>query len=439
MKDVDLFIRNAATLVPVADGPAGPVPGGAMDRLTTIEDGAVAAKDGRVVAVGSTADVEDAVALLPGGVEVDASGCVVIPAFVDPHTHALFAGSREWEFDARIRGRSYMEIAHSGGGINSTVRTFRTTSDEDILRPSVARLRQMMLNGTAVVEIKSGYGLSTEEEIRALRLIRRLSELVPMEIHATFLGAHEVPDEFRGRKDAYVGVVIDEMIPRVAAEGLAEFCDVFCEEGVFSVDESERILRAAARSGLKLKVHADELSPTGGAELAGRIGAVSADHLLFPSERGLLAMRDAGVVPVLLPGTSYSLGSETYAPARRMIHMDLPVSLATDCNPGSSMTESMPFIVSLACLQMRLTPAEALTAATRNAAGAIDRADSVGSLRPGHKAHIQVLDAPSFATIPYHVGRSHVRHLFIDGAWAVRDGRLGSWGERGPEGSHSGR
>ncbi|MBU1948001.1 MAG: imidazolonepropionase, partial [Candidatus Eisenbacteria bacterium] len=356
--------------------------------------------------------------------EVDASGCTVIPAFIDPHTHVLFAGSREWEFEERLRGRTYMEIAQAGGGIRSSVRMFRQTSDEEILRQSHRRIDRMIGLGTAVIEVKSGYALSVDQELRALRLIRKLAERVPVEIHATFMGAHEVPDEYRDRKSEYIDLVIHEMIPRVAEEGLAEFCDVFCEEGVFSVAESERILNAAARYGLRAKLHADELSPLGGAELAGKLRAVSADHLLHPSDNGLRAMKEGGVIPVLLPATSYSLHSKTYAPARRMIEMDLPVALATDCNPGSSMTESMPFVISLACLQMGLTPAEALSAATRNAAAALGIEKQAGSLAVGNKAHIQILDAPSYATLPYHIGVSHVRDLFIDGKGVFRDGQL---------------
>jgi imidazolonepropionase len=424
MAEADLLIEKAGLLVPVDDGPPGPLPGSLMDGIRTLRDGAVAAHEGRIVAVGTTEEVRDTVRLRPGATVVDASGCTVLPAFVDPHTHVLFAGSREWEFEERLRGRSYMEIARAGGGIRSSVRMFRETPDEEILRQTRRRLGWMMRHGTAVAEVKSGYGLSTEEELRALRLIGRLAEEGPLEIVPTFLGAHEVPDAYRDRRGAYVDLVVEEMIPRVAEEGLARFCDVFCEEGVFSVEESERILRAGRERGLLPKVHADELSSLGGAELAARVGAISADHLLYPSERGMLAMKERGVVPVLLPATSYSLGSERYAPARQMIHMDLPVALATDCNPGSSMTESMPLVISLACLMMRLTPAEALVAATRNAAHAVGLGEEVGMLAPGRRAHIQILEAPSYATIPYHVGISHLRDLFIAGRWVVRAGEL---------------
>ncbi|MBU1702124.1 MAG: imidazolonepropionase [Candidatus Eisenbacteria bacterium] len=424
MQDVDLLIRNAGQMAPLSDGEEGPLPGRRMDLWTLVKDGAIGVLKGRIVAVGETSDVLSRTRLQTGGVEVDASGCTVIPAFIDPHTHVLFAGSREWEFEERLRGRTYMEIAQAGGGIRSSVRMFRQTSDEEILRQSHRRIDRMIGLGTAVIEVKSGYALSVDQELRALRLIRKLAERVPVEIHATFMGAHEVPDEYRDRKSEYIDLVIHEMIPRVAEEGLAEFCDVFCEEGVFSVAESERILNAAARYGLRAKLHADELSPLGGAELAGKLRAVSADHLLHPSDNGLRAMKEGGVIPVLLPATSYSLHSKTYAPARRMIEMDLPVALATDCNPGSSMTESMPFVISLACLQMGLTPAEALSAATRNAAAALGIEKQAGSLAVGNKAHIQILDAPSYATLPYHIGVSHVRDLFIDGKGVFRDGQL---------------
>ncbi|MBD3335730.1 MAG: imidazolonepropionase [Candidatus Eisenbacteria bacterium] len=428
MTEVDLLIHDAALLLPLDDGDGGALPGGAMDALRVVENGAVAVRDGLIAAVGETPALAGATRLRDGGVDVDASGATVMPAFVDPHTHVVFAGSREWEFEERLRGKSYMEIARAGGGIRSSVRAFRQASDEEILRQSRRRVERMLGLGTAVVEVKSGYGLDAEQELRALRLIRELGRQVPAEIHATFLGAHEIPDGYRDRPDRYVDLVVEEMIPRVAEEGLATFCDVFCEEGVFSVAQSEKILTAARRHGLRPKLHADELSSLGGAELAARVGAVSADHLLYPSDAGLQAMQAAGVVPVLLPATSYSLGSATYAPARKMIALGLPVSLATDCNPGSSMTESMPLAISLACLQMGLTPAEAVAAATRNAAAALDLAGEVGRLAPGYRAHIQILDAPSYSTLPYHVGVSHVRDLFVAGRGVIRDGRAASTG-----------
>ena len=400
----DLLIRNASQLVTVSSPRSGPRRGREMEELGIIRDGALAARSGAIVAAGRTDDILETVMLAEGGIDIDAGGKVVTPGLVDAHTHPVFAGSREDEFEQRLKGTTYQEIAAAGGGIRSTVRKVRQASREELFRSALPRLDRMMEHGTTTIEAKSGYGLSCEAEIKLLGVIRELNEQHPMDIVPTFLGAHEVPDEYRGRSEAYIDLVVEEMMPAVARAGLADFCDVFCEEGVFDVDQSRRILTAARQAGMKLKLHADELSPGGGAELAAELSAVSADHLVAVSPAGIGAMAEKGVIAVLLPGTTFSLLLRAYAPARDMIDAGLPVALATDMNPGSCRTESMPMIITLACVMMRLTPAEAVTAATINAAWAIGRETSVGSLDIGKKADVVIWDMPTVSYLPYHFG-----------------------------------
>ncbi len=420
--EADLIItgaRQLLTLAPLAGG--APKRGPQMSALGLIEDGALAVAGGRIATVGTTEQVRGQCRLRPHGDEIDAAECVVLPAFVDPHTHVLFAGTREWEFEERLRGKTYMEIAAAGGGIHSSVRMFRAAEDAAILAGSLLRLDQMAAYGTGTVEIKTGYGLATDQELRALRLIGELAARHRVRIVATFLGAHEIPREHAADPEAYVDLLVERMIPEAAALGIARFCDVFCERGVFTVDQSRRILLAARRAGLMPKLHADEIEATGGAELAAEVGAVSADHLGKVSEEGLRRMAQAGVVAVLLPGTLFSLRAAAYAPARRMVELGVPVALATDCNPGSSMTESMPWIIALACREMGLTPAEAVTAATYNAAAALGLAGECGALAPGYRADLQILHAPSYARLPYHVGHSDLRDLVLAGQVALRN------------------
>ena len=390
-----------------------------MESLGVVEDGAVAAREGRIVAVGTTGDVASRVELREGSVEIDAAGKVVMPGFVDAHTHPVFVGSREDEFELRIKGATYLEIAQKGGGIRSTVRKVRRASKEELFRTAWPRLERMLEHGTTTVEAKSGYGLSTEDELTLLQVIRELNERHPIDLVPTFLGAHDIPDEYQDRKHEYVELVINEMIPAVAQRRLAEFCDVFCEEGVFDVDESRRILTAARQAGLKLKLHADELSPSGGAELAAEMKATSADHLVAMSEGAARALKKQGVIAVVLPGTTFSLGLRTYAPVRRMIEEGVPVALATDMNPGSCRTESMAIVTTLACVMMRMTPAEAITAATINAAWAVERGDDVGSLDVGKKADIVVWDIPRFTYLPYHFGVNLVETVIKNGRVVV--------------------
>ncbi len=422
MREVSLLILNASQLVRVPPPESGGAKrGGEMAELGIIESGAVAVDGSRIVAVGTTEEISKAFRTRVGGEVIDASGCVVAPAFVDPHTHALFAGTREWEFEERLRGVPYMEIAAKGGGIHASVRMFRQATDEELLAQTLERLDRMAAFGTATVEIKTGYGLDPEQELRALRLLAEIRDRHMLNVVVTYLGAHEIPQEFTGRSDEYVALLTERMIPEAAATGVPRFCDVFCEKGVFSVEQSRVILEAGKRVGLRPKIHADEIAPLGGAELAVEVGAVSADHLGSISERGIEAMAHSDVVAVLLPGTVYSLGLERYAPARRMIEAGVPVAISTDCNPGSSMVDSMPLVISLSCLMMDIAPAEALTAATYNAAAALGLENETGSLSPGYRADIQIIEAPSYARLPYHLGSSDLKWLIVSGRIALAD------------------
>lgn len=338
-----------------------------------------------------------------GAERIDCTGLTVLPGFVDSHTHMVFAGNRANEFAMRLRGATYQEIAASGGGILNSVRAVREASVDEIVEVGRKLVLSAFRHGSTTIEVKSGYGLDVESEMRLLEAVRRIDNEVPVDLVATFLGAHDMPPEHRDNREAYVMQIIDEMIPRVAAAGLAEFCDVFSDTGYFTVSESERIFAAAREHGMKLKVHADELSSFGGAEMAARVGAVSADHLLQISDEGIARMKDAGTVATLLPGTAFFLNLP-YAPARRMIDDGLAVALATDCNPGSNMCENMQMTVALACMGMRMTVEEAITATTLNGAAALDRSDRIGSIEPGKQADLAIFDAPDYPTLAYHYG-----------------------------------
>jgi imidazolonepropionase len=354
---------------------------------------------------------------------IDAYGKTVMPGLVDPHTHLVFAGTRENEFAMRIQGKSYQEIAAGGGGINATVAATRTAGRQELKAAARKALDRMLTLGTTTVEAKSGYGLELETELKMLEVIRDLNDEGPMTVIPTFMGAHEIPSEFRQNPEAYVDLVITRMLPEVAARKLARFCDVFCETGVFTVEQSERILSAAVALGLEPRVHADELSDLGGAALAARVKARTADHLLFASDDGMRRMAEAGVIAVLLPGTAYFLRLERYARARDMIAAGVPVALATDFNPGSCMTESLPLILNMACTQMRMLPAEAITAATINAAWAIGEEDCVGSLEVGKQADILILGAPSHEHLCYHFGVNLVETVIKSGKVIVEGGQ----------------
>jgi len=408
-----LVVVNIGQLVTLAQGPV-PRTGEDMSELGISEDAALVAVDGEITWIGANDDVEWAGA----DTVLDARGMCVVPGFVDPHTHLVWAGSREREFQMKLQGASYMEIMEAGGGIHSTVRATRAASEEDLVIGALARLDNMLSAGTTTVEAKSGYGLSTEAELRCLRAIREVDRRHPSTIVSTFLGAHAVPEEFKDKgADAYIDNVIDEQLPAVVDDEdgpLAKWCDAFVEEGVFTVEQGERLFEAAKAKGLRIRLHADEFTDTGAAELSARVGAVSADHLAAASDDGLEAMLSAGVTAMLLPGTPFVLGSDVYPRARHMIDMGLPVALATDLNPNC-LVDSMPFVMTLACLQMGMTPAEALTASTINGAYSLGLDDRVGSILVGKRADLVVLDAPNHLHIAYNANRDIVRTVVKDG------------------------
>ena len=353
---------------------------------------------------------------------LDAGGGCMLPGFVDPHTHPVWAGSREDEFNRRLRGSTYMEIARAGGGINATVRATRGASRDQLLATTLARLDIFLGHGTTTIEAKSGYGLDLATELRLLEVIRDADRSHPLDLHPTCLAAHEVPPEHRDDPERYIRLLVDEIHPAIAASGLAEAVDVFCERGVFDLDQTRRLLADAPHYGWRIHLHADELSQLGGTELAVELGALTADHLIYVSEAGIRALAASETVAVLLPGTSFFLRS-SYAPARAMVEGGCAVAVATDCNPGSSPTQSMPAILALACLGLGLTVEEALTAATLNAAAAIGRAGEIGSLEVGKRADLVVLGAPSYHHLVYHYGVNQVRHVVKNGRLVVRDGR----------------
>jgi imidazolonepropionase len=398
-----LVIRNAAQLVCVSQQRELVKRGAAMGHLAVLEGGAVIVRQGRIDWVGHY----DRLPRVPADARViDATGKAVSPGLIDSHTHLVFAGTREDEFEQRLEGRSYQEIAARGGGILATVRRVHEAAREELKDLARRRLRRLLSFGITTVEVKSGYGLTPADERKCLEVIADLDEEGPLELVPTFLGAHAVPDEFRNDREGYVRLLTGEMLPEIARCRLAQFCDVFCETGVFSLEESERILLRARELGLQLKLHADELTPLGGAELAARLGATSADHLLCITDAGIAALARSGTVATLLPGTAFFLGM-TYAPARRLIEAGLAVALASDCNPGTCPTENLPLVGAMACTQMRMLPAEVLTALTLNAAAALGRADRIGSLEVGKQADLVIWDVPNYRHLFYHFGVNH--------------------------------
>jgi imidazolonepropionase len=408
-----LILINAGQLVTLGPGPL-PRTGESMSELGIIEDGALVSVDGEITWLGTTDDVE----WVGADTVVDARGACVVPGFVDPHTHLVWGGSREHEFEMKLKGASYMEVMAAGGGIHSTVQSTREAPEEDLVISALARLDRMLGAGTTTVEAKSGYGLSVEAELKCLRAIREASRRHPTTVVPTFLGAHAVPKEFEKKgADAYVDHVIADQLPKAVSDEdgrLSIFCDAFVEEGVFTVEHGERIFEAAKGMDLGVRVHADEFVDTGGAALAAGVGAASADHLAASSNDGLEAMRDAGVTATLLPGTPFVLRSADYPRARDMIEMGVAVALATDLNPNC-MVDSMPFVMSLACLQMGMTPAEALTASTINSASSLDLDHLVGSLQVGKRADFVVLDAPNYLHLAYQLNRDVVRTVVKNG------------------------
>jgi len=412
-----LAVINCSQVVTLA-GAKRARTGGDLRQLAIIEDGAMLVRGDEIEAVGRRREIE---ALIDADCEViDAGKRIVLPGFVDAHTHPVFAGNRANEFEQRTAGASYREIASAGGGIRATVRATRNASPKDLVKAGKHYAAWFLRCGTTTVEAKSGYGLTLEDELKILRAIKQLDQETSLNYVPTFLGAHDIPSEYKSRPQMYVSLVINEMLPRVAAEKLAAYCDIFCEEGVFTTDEAWQILSAARCHGLGLRIHADQLSLSGGAKLAAELNAATADHLEHTDVPGIVALKAANVQPVLLPGSVYALGSNRYPAARQMIDAGLGVVLATDFNPGSSPTPSMTMILSLACTQMKMTPAEAITAATINAAYSLGRGDEIGSLERGKRADFVIHDISDYRELPYWFGVEHPWRVYTSGKLACQ-------------------
>jgi len=407
LKSVALL--HASQLVTLL-GPKRPRIGHEMSDLAIIRDGGMLIRDGKIDIVGASKEIEKNTR---DAEVIDAGGKVVLPGFVDAHTHLVFSGNRLDDFERRARGETYEQLAAAGGGIWSTVEKTRASNDVDLLAQAKKHANWFLRCGTTTVEAKSGYGLTVEDELKILRVMRRLNQETRLEVVPTFLGAHAVPRELR--ESDYVDLVINEMLPRIASERLAEFCDIFCEYGYFDIEQSGRILTAAKKLGFKLRAHVDQLTNSGGAKLTAELGATTADHLEKTDEEGLAALKSAGVQPVLLPGSVYALGSTCYPLAREMIDAGLAVVIATDFNPGSSPTVSMPMILSLACTQMKMSPAEAITASTINAAYSLNRGDKIGSLEPGKRANFSILDCEDYRELAYWFGFAQVHSVYVRG------------------------
>ncbi|KXH79851.1 imidazolonepropionase [Sporosarcina sp. HYO08] len=414
-----LWIKHATQLATLASSGKGPRSKEAMSDLGLVEDGSLWIEDGMIQSVGTTADLENRYAeRLHEAEVVDATGHLVTPGLVDPHTHVVYGGSREREFEMRLEGATYMEIMNAGGGIHATTRMTRGASEEELMEQTTRRLDLFLAHGVTTIEGKSGYGMDLETELKQLRVMKALQETHAIDIVPTFMGAHAIPVEYKGREDEFVDLLTDEMLPVVAKEELAVFNDVFCEKGVYTPEQSERVLEAGKRLGLIPKIHADEIESYGGAELAAKVGAISAEHLLKASDEGIKAMAKAGTIACLLPATALYL-REQAAAGRKMIDEGVAVAISTDCNPGSSPTTSMPLVMNLACISMRLTPAEALTAATYNAACAIKCEDKVGSLEVGKQADIVLWNAKNYQEIQYFFGVNHVKSVWKKGVQVV--------------------
>jgi len=404
-----LALLHAAELVTLA-GPQRPRIGNELSALGIIRDGGLLIRDGKIDIVGASDEIEEAAR---DAEIIDLGGRLVLPGFVDAHTHLVFAGNRLDDFERRARGESYEQIAKAGGGIWSTVEKTRAASEADLFAQATKHAEWFVKCGTTTAEAKSGYGLTLDDELKILCVMQRLNQETPLEVVPTFLGAHAVPRDSSAGE--YVDLVINEMLPRVAKEKLAEFCDVFCERGYFDVEQSRKILTAAKKLGLKLRGHVDQLTNSGGAKLMAELGAATADHLEKTDEQGIAALKTANVQPVLLPGSVYALGSTSYPRAREMIEAGLAVVLATDFNPGSSPTPSMPMVLSLACTQMKMSPAEAITASTINAAYSLNRGDAIGTLEPGKAANVAVFDCEDYREVAYWFGFRQMHAVYVRG------------------------
>ncbi|OCA90779.1 imidazolonepropionase [Bacillus sp. FJAT-27225] len=418
-----ILIKNAEQIITVKGFSGQPAKGSQMGKLSVLENGALFIREGRIEAVGAGHEVEALANSYPDRDEIDASGMIVLPGLVDPHTHLVHAGTREDEFRMRLDGATYMEIMEAGGGIHATTSRTRAATSEQLFREGWEKLNLFLKHGVTTVEAKSGYGLDWETEYKQLKAAKRLDEDHSVDVVSTFMAAHAVPAEYKNNPDEFISLIINEMLPRVAEEKLAEFNDVFCERGVFTPGQSQRLLEAGKKYGLIPKIHADEIEPYGGAELAADVGAISADHLLKASSYGIKRMAEEGVIGVLLPGTAFFLMAES-ANGRKMIDAGMAVALSTDFNPGSSPTVSMPLIMNLACLKMRMMPEEAIVAATINAAHAIRRADKIGSIEKGKQADVLIADVPNYKQLFYHYGMNHTHTVIKKGRLVVRGGAL---------------
>lgn len=419
----DLII-SAGKIVTTTGASQTPLTGRDFSRVTVIENGAVAIASGKILAVGKKEEIEKSYPLEQARRVIEAPGKTITPGFIDPHTHTVFGGSREDEFALRISGVPYLEILQKGGGILDTVRATRETPYQDLLEKSRKNLDRMILGGTTTAEVKSGYGLDLDTELKMLQVIKQLDKEHFMDLEPTFLGAHAIPREYRDRPDDFIDFMAEEVLPRVAQAELAKNCDIFCEEGIFNIEQSRRLLKKAQELGFDIRFHADEMVSLGGAQLAAELGARSADHLLKISREGMQAMAEKGVVATLLPATPFTLMKDEYAPAREMIEAGVAVALASDFNPGSCPTHSLPLVMTLSCLQMKLTPEEALNGVTINAAHSLGKAGEIGSIEAGKRGDLVIWDAPNHRFLPYHYGTNLVDTVVKNGRVVVQKGKL---------------
>lgn len=414
---MDLIIKNIGKLVTM-EGSFLPRTGKQMNELTILENAYIAVVEGKIFQIGTGEGYKE----LAGENTIidDASGMLVTPGLVDSHTHLVHGGSRENEFSKKLNGVPYIQILQEGGGILSTVNATKNATFDELYNKAKKSLDRMLEFGVTTVEEKSGYGLELETEVKQLEVAHKLDKDHPVDLVHTFLGAHAVPVEYKSNNEAYIKLLVEEIMPKVKELDLAEFCDVFCEEGVFSVEESDYILSKAKEMGYKLKIHADEIVPIGGAELAAKLGCISADHLMAASEQGLKDMAEKGVIANILPGTSFNLNKPS-ANCRKMIDLNVPISLSSDYNPGSCPSENLQFVMQLGCLNLKMTPNEVLTAVTINAAHSIDRAIEIGSIEVGKKADIAIFDAPNVEYLMYHFGINHIDRVYKEGRLVVKN------------------
>ena len=404
-----ILIKNISRLLTLC-GVDIPRIGNNMMHVGEIHNAAVFIEDDRIAFTGRESDAPGKADLI-----IDADNCCVTPGLVDPHTHPVFAKTRESEFVMRIEGKPYMEIAAEGGGIMSSVRSLRDVDKSSLKELTRKRLDDFINYGTTTIEAKSGYGLTTDDEIKSLEIIKELNEEHPITMIPTFLGAHSLPAEFKNNREEFLRIVIEDMLPKVAEQNLARYCDIFCEKGVFDAEESRLVLSRAKELGMKIRIHSDEFEPIGGTELAGELKAASADHLTAVTDSGIKAMKDGGVTPIVLPATTFFLGHTHYSPARKMIEQGLPLAIATDFNPGSSMTHSLPMAMTIACINMKLLPQEVLNACTVNAAYSLELHDQIGTMQKGNKADLVIWDTENFEQVIYHFGVNHAKTVIKNG------------------------